>query len=73
MLATLVTLALLGFAVAMLVEMIRFDGQKMLAALQGRSWTAQPPQSVRPVTVRYSQRYPASRTMPARLAWRAAA
>ena len=73
MLATLVTLALLGFAVAMLVEMIRFDGQKMLAALQGRSWTAQPQQSVRPVTVRYSQRYPASRPLRAQPAWRAAA
>ena len=73
MLATAVTLALLGFAIAMIVELVRDEGKKMLAALKGKSWAAEPPLSLRPVTVRFSQRYPASRPVRARPAWRAAA
>lgn len=73
MFATAATLALLGFAVTMIVRMARSDGQKIVAALQGHSWTAERPLSVRPVTVRLSQRYPASRSVRAQPAWRAAA
>lgn len=73
MLATVATIAMFGFAVAMLVEFVRRDGAKIHAALSGNSWLAQPPASVRPVTVRFSQRYPASRPMRARPALRAAA
>lgn len=73
MLAIAVTLALFGFAVAMLAQLVRNDGPKIVAALQGHSWTAQPPLSARPVTVRVSQRYPASRPVRAQPAWRAAA
>ena len=61
MLATVVTLALLGLVVSMLAGLVRQDGQKIVAALQGRSWTAQPPASFRPVQVRFTQRYPAAR------------
>ncbi len=40
MLAALATLALFGFALAMLVGMLRRDGRKILAALQGHSWSS---------------------------------
>jgi len=73
MFATAAALALLGFAITMLVSMARRDGAKMLAAIQGNSWTAQPPVSGRPVMVRFSQRFPASRSLRARPAMRAAA
>jgi hypothetical protein len=73
MLATVATIALFGFAVAMLARFAWNDGGKILAALSGNSWLAQPPASVRPVTVRFSQRYPASRPMRVRPAMRAAA
>ena len=73
MFATAATLALLGFAIAMLAGMLRSEGRKIVAALQGNSWTSQPPLSVRPMTVRFSPRYPASRPLRARPAMRAAA
>ena len=73
MLAIVTTLAVLGFAMLMLAGMIRLDGRKMLAALKGQSWAAQHSASVRPVTVRFSPRYLASRPMQARPALRAAA
>ena len=73
MLAIAVTLALFGFAVSMLVAMVRRDSCKIVAALQGNSPTALPPRSVRPVTIRFSQRYPASRPMRIQPALRAAA
>jgi hypothetical protein len=57
----------------MLAGFARNDGAKILAALSGNSWLAQPPASVRPVTVRFSQRYPASQPMRARPEMRAAA
>ena len=72
MLAALATLALFGFALAMPVEMLRRDGRKILAALQGHSWSSQP-QSPRPVTVRFSQRYPVAQPLRARPSLRAAA
>lgn len=73
MFATAATLALFGFSVAMIVKMARNDGQKIVAALQGHSWTAERPLLIRPVTIRFSQRYPASRPVRAQPAWRAAA
>ena len=72
MLATVTTLALLGFAILMLAGMLRIEGSKILAALQGQSWAAR--QSAIPaMTVRFSPRYPASRPMRAAPALRAAA
>ncbi len=73
MLAIVATLALLTFAAGFLFELVRHDGGKILAALQGRSWLAERPMSARPVTVRYSPRYPATRPMRAQAEWRAAA
>ena len=54
MLATAVTLAFFGFILTMVVDVIRRDGRKIAAAMQGRSWIAQPAAG-RPVTVRFSQ------------------
>lgn len=72
MIAALVTLAFLGFAIAMLAEMVRHDGRKILAALSGRSWIAEPP-SPSPVTARFRPRYPVIQPLRARPALRAAA
>jgi len=66
MLAIALTLALLGLVMAVLVDLIQQNGAKIVAALEGRSWTAQPPVSARPMTVRFSPRYMEER--PARLA-----
>jgi hypothetical protein len=52
MLAAAVTLALFGFILTMVVDVIRRDGGKIAAALEGRSWTAAPE---RPVTIRFSR------------------
>ena len=71
MLATALTLALFGLVTAILVNLVRQNGRKIVAALEGRSWTAQPPVSKRPVTVRFSPRYRAAE--PVRPALRAAA
>jgi hypothetical protein len=73
MFAIAVSLGLLGFVVAFFATTARNDGAKMLAALRGESWASQPAAIVRPVSVRFSQRYPASRPMRARPALRAAA
>jgi hypothetical protein len=73
MLVAAVTLALLGFALWCLAELVRHDGQKMLAALKGQSWMSQPPASVWPVTIRFTQRYPAARPLRSRAALRVAA
>ncbi len=72
MLATALTLALLGLVFAMLVGLVRHDGRKILAALQGRSWISEPP-SPRPVTVRFSPRYPVIQPLRAQPELRAAA
>ena len=73
MLAIVTTLALFGFAILSLAGMVRADGRKILAALHGNSWASQQSASVRPVTIRFSQRYSASRPMRAQPAMRAAA
>ena len=73
MLATVLTLALLAAVLATIVRLVRRDGQKISAALKGQSWIAAPPTPLRPVTVRFSQRYPATRALWAPSAWRVAA
>ena len=54
MLAAAVTLALFAFILTMVTDVIRRDGRKIVAALEGRSWTAET-DPVRPVTIRFSQ------------------
>ena len=73
MLVAALTLALFGLVAFVLAELIRQDGNKIVAALLGRSWMAEPPQPVRPVTVRLSPRYPVSRPVRALPELRAAA
>lgn len=73
MLATAAILAIILFAVAMLADLVRDDGRKILAALKGQSWAAQRPPAARPITIRFSQRYPEMRALRARPEWRAAA
>jgi hypothetical protein len=55
MLAAVATLALFGFILTLVVDVMRRDGAKIAAALEGRSWTAQPC-SGRPVTIRFNPR-----------------
>ena len=57
------TLALFGLVAFVLADLVRNDREKILAALQGRSWTAEPPHPVRPVTVRFSPRYSVPRPL----------
>ena len=73
MLATALTLALLGVAMAAIAQQLRRDGDKIMAALRGESWIASPPSPLRPVMVRVSQRYPTTRPIRTQLEWRAAA
>ena len=54
MLAAAITLTLFGFILTLVVDVMRRDGAKILAALGGRSWTASPTAG-RPVTIRFSQ------------------
>lgn len=77
MIAAFVTLAFLvaGWAALYAVAMTSDDsGKKILAALKGQSIASQPIM-LQPVTVRFSQRYPAPRSQPVRATaeWRAAA
>ena len=53
MFATLITLAVISFAVAGLRDLARQDGAKILAAMRGQSWAAEP-KPARPVMVRFS-------------------
>lgn len=55
MLAAAVTLALFGFILTLVVDVFRRDGRKIIAALEGRSWTAEPSYG-RPVAIRFSPR-----------------
>jgi hypothetical protein len=55
MLAAALTLALFGFILSLVADMIRRDGRKIIAALEGRSWTAEPTAG-RPVTIRFNPR-----------------
>ena len=57
MIATAVTLAILWFVGTMLGELVRQNCDKILAALQGRSFLAEhSPSPARPVIVRFSSR-----------------
>ena len=58
MFATFVTLAVISFAMTGLRNLVRQDGAKIIAALQGRSWIAEPLPS-RPMIVRFSPNYKA--------------
>nr|WP_294850133.1 hypothetical protein [uncultured Sphingomonas sp.] len=75
MFATLVTLSLFAGTVGLLVSMARANGDKILAALNGSSWSSQTPMTVRanPVTVRFQSRYRREAPVKARVEWRAAA
>ncbi len=53
MLAIALTLALFGFVLMMIVDVIRRDGRKVIAALKGRSWAAGPTEGW-PVTIRFN-------------------
>ena len=55
MLATAATLILFALILTLVVDVIRRDGRKIIAALEGRSWTAGPTQG-RPVTLRFNPR-----------------
>ena len=54
MLAAAITIALFGFVLIMVVDVMRRDGAKIVAALEGHSWTAQPTPE-RPMTIRFSR------------------
>ena len=71
--ATALTLALIGFVASTLANLARQDGGKIVAALQGRSWNSGTSLPARPVTVRFSQRYTAGRPQRKQTALRAAA
>lgn len=55
MIAAIVTLALFGFILTLVVDVMRRDGAKILAAMEGQSWVAGPTEG-RPVTIRFGQR-----------------
>jgi hypothetical protein len=55
MLAAALTLAAFGFILTLVVDVMRRDGGKIIAALEGRSWTAGPTHG-RPVTIRFNPR-----------------
>jgi hypothetical protein len=71
--ATALTLALIGFVTSMLAGLVRQDGPKIVAALQGRAWAEQSTLPAGPETIRFSPRYMAVRPELARTALRAAA
>ena len=73
LIATALTLALVGFVASMLARLARQDGPKIAAALQGRSWTASSPLPAARATLRISPRYTAVRPEPVRTMLRAAA
>ena len=72
MFASAVTLALFLVVGRMLTNLFRGDFEKIMAALQGRSWASSLPSSPTAV-IRFSQRYPAARPVRSRPEWRAAA
>ena len=53
MLGIALSLALFGFVLTLVVDVIRSDGRKVIAALEGRSWIAGPTQG-RPFTIRFN-------------------
>ena len=54
MFAAFVTIALFGLILTLVVDVMRRDGAKIIAALEGHSWSAQP-SAGRPVTIRFSR------------------
>lgn len=72
MLAAAVTLALFAVILATVTDMLRHNGRKVIAALEGRSWASEPGYG-RPVTIRFSRLDKAVRSAPVRPALRAAA
>ena len=72
MLAAAITLSLFAFVLTMVVDVIRRDGQKVLAALEGRSLVSEP-MPTRPVTVRFSPQRRAAEQRSLRPALRAVA
>lgn len=72
MLAAAVTLALFGFILTLVIDVMRRDGAKILAALEGCSWTAQPTAG-RQVTIGFSPRCTAAEPAGGLPALRAAA
>lgn len=64
MVAAAVTLALFGFTLTLVIDVLRRDGGKIVAALEGKSWTADK-RPTRSVTTRFSQPVgPAARHWP---------
>ena len=73
-LATLTFLAATWLFARLILELADGDGVKIAAALRGRSVLALPPQSVRPLTVRFRPRAESVRQpMHVQPEWRAAA
>ena len=73
-LATLTFLTVLWLIAKLAADLVAEDGAKIVAALTGRSMLARPPQSVRPISVRFQQQaLPARLPVHAQPEWRAAA
>ncbi len=72
MFAAIATLTVFAVVLALTVQLVRQDGAKILAALEGRSYAAQPTSS-RPVTIRFSQAERVAVRLPAPAGMRAAA
>ena len=62
MFATFVTLAIISFAMTGLLDLARQDGPRIVAALQGRSWTLES-DSTRSTIVRVSPRHKAAKPL----------
>ncbi|MEQ7872681.1 hypothetical protein ABDK56_01555 [Sphingomonas sp. ASV193] len=72
--ATAAVLATLWLVVKLALDWAAEDGSKIVAALKGRSWAAQPEPTYRAVTVRYQPRAGSvRRPLRAAAAWRDAA
>jgi hypothetical protein len=73
-LATLAFLATIWLLARIALDMAEETGAKVMAALRGQSVLALPPQSVRPISVRFQPRAGSvRRPLHARPEWRAAA
>lgn len=73
-LATLAFLATIWLIAKIALDVVDGSGAKMVAALHGQSMLAQPPQSVRPISVRFQPRAGSvRRPMHVQPEWRAAA
>jgi hypothetical protein len=55
MLGIALTIALFGFILTFVVDVVRRDGGKVIAALEGHSWKAGPTEG-RPITIRFNPR-----------------